>query len=161
MRILSMTFPDWSVLLDSYQQSLGYNPLTGTAHERDPHVFMGALDFDKSITQALHDSQIILNHYSLSMIGELDEATLLEMTSVTDLHIHHHEAERRHYYLTLASGTIRKWRDSCFSMCQDGRTNGCRLLGNEIVQSLERAGFRDCFKLYKKKPSNRKGFTLE
>lgn len=159
MKVLSLTYPDWDVLFSVYQTELKHHPLQGTTHECEPHVYMGALDFDRSITQALQDSEIILNHYFISMIGTVDEELLLELTKLIDLHINHHPANKRYTHVLLLSGTLRQWRDTCRSMCQDVRSKDCVKLGNDIVQTLERFGFRDCFKIYHKKPSS-KGFLL-
>lgn len=160
MKLLSMTMPDWNTLLENYSESLGYNPLTGTNHHREPHVYMGCLDFSKSITEALQDSPIILNHYFVSMIDVLEEGVLLDVLSSVDLSVIHEPAIKRYHRLVVFSGTLRQWRDSCHALSQKNNSVDCRNLGNEAIVLLERAGFRDMFKIYTKQPHPKGGFYL-
>jgi len=137
-----------------------YNPLNGTNYGREPHIFMGALDPSKGITQSLQDSQVILNHYFVSMIDELEEDVLLDVLSCVDLSVIHEASKKRYHRMVIFSGSIRQWRDSCYILCQNDKTKQCRTLGNDAIQLLERAGFRDCFKKYEKYPHQKGGFYL-
>jgi hypothetical protein len=152
MKPLSITGVNWEVYIAECQAHLGMSPTRGLDKDgfdiNKTASYLATLSLDNEPLRNLRSRNRTFHHVFASFCGRVDDYTILEIATYTDLKMITKSVNRK--WFVILTGSLINWLDATVTCCDEEMSTDTRLCFNQCMFFLEAAGFKEVWCKYDK-----------